>query len=151
MSNLDFKKIEFWEHEYLEQIFYLLTISKQKILNGFNTKEDIKSDWKEFIGKETLDFATGSKRIFYWLFNQFGVPNSSPIGSDMFFETYNAFVHIDIKTITKSNIEDIRNNIFVGIIKIVIVVLFQLILIQMNIKVICLHFTLNLMAVKSYA
>lgn len=32
----------------------------------------------------------------------------------MFFETYNAFVHIDIKTVTKSNIRDFSRNIFVG-------------------------------------
>lgn len=108
------KMIEFWEHEYLEQIYYLLRIDKQKMLDGFSTKEDIRKDWEEFLGKETSDFATGSERIFYWLFNQFGVPNSSPIGSDMFFETYNAYVHIDIKTVTKANIGDISNNIFVG-------------------------------------
>lgn len=111
---MDLKTIEFWEHEYLEQIYYLLTIDKQKMLDGFNTKEDIRADWEEFLGNETSDFATGSERIFYWLFNQFGVPNSSPIGSDMFFETYNAYVHIDIKTVTKTNIGDISRNIFVG-------------------------------------
>lgn len=111
---MNYRYIEFWEHEYLEQIYYLLNIDKQKMLDGFNTKEDIRKDWEEFLGKETSDFATGSERIFYWLFNQFGVPNSSPIGSDMFFETYNAYVHIDIKTVTKKNIGDIRSNIFVG-------------------------------------
>ena len=111
---MDLEEIEFWEHEYLEQIFYLLTIDKQKMLDGFNTKEDIRNDWEQFLGKETSDFAVGFERIFYWLFNQFGVPNSSPIGSDMFFETYNAYVHIDIKTVTKSNIGDIKGNIFVG-------------------------------------
>lgn len=111
---MDEKEIEFWEHEYLKQIYYLLIIDKQKMLDGFNTKEDIRKDWEEYLGKETLDFATGSERIFYWLFNQFGVPNSSPIGSDMFFETYNAYVHIDIKTVTKSNIGDFNRNIFVG-------------------------------------
>lgn len=108
------KEIEFWEHEYLEQIYYLLTIDEQKMLDGFNTKEDIRSDWEMFLGDNTSDFATGSERIFYWLFNQFGVPNSSPIGSDMFFETYNAYVHIDIKTVTTGNIGDFNRNIFVG-------------------------------------
>lgn len=108
------KMIEFWENEYLEQIYYLLKIDKEKMLGGFNTKEDIRQDWEKFLGAETSDFATGSERIFYWLFSQFGVPNSSPIGSDMFFETYNAFVHIDIKTVTLSNIGDFKKNIFVG-------------------------------------
>ena len=108
------KKIEFWENEYLKQIYYLLKIDKEKMLNGFDTKEDIRADWQQFLGKETSDFATGSERIFYWLFSQFGVPNSSPIGSDMFFETYNAYVHIDIKTVTLANIGDFSKNIFVG-------------------------------------
>ena len=111
---MDAKTVEFWEHEYLEQIVYLLEIDKDKMLDGFNTKEDIRSEWESFLGKETSDFSTGSERIFYWLFSQFGKPNSSPIGSDMFFETYNAYVHIDIKTVTKGNIGDISRNIFVG-------------------------------------
>lgn len=106
--------IEFWENEYLKQIYYLLKIDKEKMLSGFDTKEDIRADWESYLGAETSDFATGSERIFYWLFNQFGVPNSSPIGSDMFFETYNAYVHIDIKTVTLANIGDFRRNIFVG-------------------------------------
>lgn len=106
--------IEFWENEYLNQIYYLLSIDKEKMLRGFDTKEEIRSDWEEFLGAETSDFATGSERIFYWLFNQFGVPNSSPIGSDMFFETYNAYIHIDIKTVTLANIGDFKKNIFVG-------------------------------------
>lgn len=111
-TNLNF--IEFWENEYLEQIYYLLKIDKEKMLSGFNTKEDIRPDWEKYLGSETSDFATGSERIFYWLFNQFGIPNSSPIGSDMFFETYNAFIHIDIKTVTVANIGDFTKNIFVG-------------------------------------
>lgn len=113
MSNKQ-QEIEFWEHEYLKQIYYLLKIDKEKMLNGFDTKEEIRSDWEKFLGAETSDFATGSERIFYWLFSQFGVPNSSPIGSDMFFETYNAYVHIDIKTVTLANIGDFTRNIFVG-------------------------------------
>lgn len=106
--------IEFWENEYLEQIAYLIQMDKEKMLNGFRTKEDIRNDWEKYLGDETSDFATGSERIFYWLFNQFGIPNSSPVGSDLFFETYNAYVHIDIKTVTLTNIGDFTKNIFVG-------------------------------------
>lgn len=114
MINKNKQMIEFWENEYLKQIYYLLKIDKEKMLSGFDTKEDIRADWEQFLGAETSDFATGSERIFYWLFSQFGIPNSSPIGSDMFFETYNAYVHIDIKTVTLANIGDFRRNIFVG-------------------------------------
>lgn len=114
MNEDQMRYIEFWENEYLNQIYYLMNIDKEKMLSGFDTKEDIRGDWERFLGAETSDFATGSERIFYWLFSQFGVPNSSPIGSDMFFETYNAYVHIDIKTVTLSNIGDFKRNIFVG-------------------------------------
>ena len=110
----DDKEIEFWEEQYLNQIEYLLKMDIKKMFDGFATKEKIREDWEKYLGDETSDFATGSERIFYWLFNQFGMPNSSPIGSDMFFETYNAYVHIDIKTVTLSNIGDFKRNIFVG-------------------------------------
>ncbi len=108
------QKIEFWEKEYLKQIEYLLKLDKEKMLNGFQTKEYIKDDWVNFLGSETSEFAVGAERIFYWLFNQFGQPNSSPIGSDLFFETYNAYIHIDIKTVTLNNIGDYTRTIFVG-------------------------------------
>ena len=85
-DKMDLKEIEFWEHEYLEQIYYLLTIDKEKMMLGLNTKEDIRDDWEEYIlGKSQNDISIGSERVFYWLFNQFGVPNSSPVGSDLFF------------------------------------------------------------------
>lgn len=113
---MDLKEIEFWEHEYLEQLYYLLTIDKDKMLHGLDSKEDIRNDWEEYIvGKSQSDIAVGSERIFYWLFNQFGIPNSSPIGSDLFFETYNAYIHIDIKTVQKKNVtSDFARRIIVG-------------------------------------
>jgi hypothetical protein len=113
-ANDDIKMIEFWENEYLKEIAYMITADKQKMLDGFHTKEDIRADWEKHLGAETSDFAVGSERIFYWLFNQFGIPNSAPVGSDLFFETYNAYVHIDIKTVTTDNIGDFTSNIFVG-------------------------------------
>lgn len=106
--------IEFWENEYLKNIHNSLLLDKERMIDGFSTKEDIRKDWEQHLGKETSDFAVGSERIFYWLFNQFGQPNSSPIGSDLFFETYNAYIHIDIKTVTTKNIGDINGSIFVG-------------------------------------
>lgn len=112
----DFSKeyIEFWENEYLKNIHNSLLLDKERMIDGFATKEAIRDDWENYLGKETSDFAVGSERIFYWLFNQFGQPNSSPIGSDLFFETYNAYVHIDIKTVTTDNVGDINGSIFVG-------------------------------------
>ncbi|MBC8489203.1 MAG: hypothetical protein H8D45_24545 [Bacteroidetes bacterium] len=95
--------IEFWENHYLNQIEYTLTQDLEKMIDGLKSKDKIKEDWIEAFHRidkirQNSDFSRGAERIFYWLFNQFGIPNSSPIGSDMFFELYNAFVHIDIKT-----------------------------------------------------
>ncbi|MHA6258290.1 PDDEXK family nuclease [Sporosarcina sp. CAU 1771] len=106
--------LEFWEYEYLKNIHNSLVLDRERMIEGFTSKEEIRGDWEEYLGKEISDFAVGSERIFYWLFNQFGQPNSSPIGSDLFFETYNAFVHIDVKTVITDNIGDINGDIFVG-------------------------------------
>lgn len=114
VNNMNLKKIEFWEYEYLKQLHFLLSIDYDKMMKYFETKEEIRNDWEQYLGKETSDFATGSERIFYWLFNQIGKPNSSPIGSDLFFETYNAYIHIDVKTVTLNNIGNGNTSIFVG-------------------------------------
>lgn len=114
MFNDEKECIEFWEHEYLKNIHNTLVLDKERMKDGFASKEEIRDDWEQFLGDNISDFAVGSERIFYWLFNQFGQPNSSPIGSDLFFETYNAFVHIDIKTVTAKNVNDINGTIFVG-------------------------------------
>lgn len=107
-------EIEFWENEYLKQISYLLTLDRNKMFEGFGTKEDIRGDWKKFWSSGHSEIDRGTERIFYWLFNQFGKPNSAPVGSDLFFETYNAFVHIDVKTVYSGNIGDFIGSIFVG-------------------------------------
>lgn len=109
-------EIEFWENHYLKQIEFTLTQDIKKMLEGLKSKDKIKTDWIEIfnsVGKQrqNSDFARGAERIFYWLFNQFGIPNSSPIGADMFFETYNAFVHIDIKTAKLNNKSDFHGKI----------------------------------------
>ena len=44
----------------------------------------------------------------------FGQPNSAPVGSDLFFETNDAFIHIDLKTVQTENIGDYTTSIFVG-------------------------------------
>lgn len=116
---MEFKKIEFWEEHYLNQIEFTLTHDLDKMLDGLKSKDKIKEDWFKVFNRidkkrQNSDFARGAERIFYWLFNQFGIPNSSPIGADMFFETYNAFVHIDIKTAKLNNPSDYKGKIPLG-------------------------------------
>ncbi|MFH0948545.1 MAG: hypothetical protein V1833_06080 [Elusimicrobiota bacterium] len=113
------KKIETLEHDYFEKINFDLSQDLQKMIDGLNSKDKIKDDWKGFFNridkkKQNSDFSRGAERIYYWLFSQFGKPNSSPIGADMFFETHNAFVHIDIKTAKFDNPSDFKGKVPLG-------------------------------------
>ena len=115
---LDPQSIEKWEFHYFNEIYFLLEQEKEKMLLGLHSKEKIRSEWDNYFYKENKrqnsDFSRGAKRIYFWLFNQFGKPNSAPMGADMLFETYNAFVHIDIKTCKQSNELDWKDKIPVG-------------------------------------
>jgi hypothetical protein len=92
------KEIEFWEKYYLEQMEFMLLKDKNKMINALNSKDEIKDDRIEVFRKKTCDIDRGAERIYYWLFNNLGIPNSTPIGSDLLFETSNAFIHNDVKT-----------------------------------------------------
>jgi len=116
-------EIEKLEHTYLEEFYHFLKFVERRMLKGFSTKEKIKEDWikkwdpdAETKGKGISSFAVGAERIVYALFNSqgFGQPNSAPVGSDLFFETSDAFIHIDLKTVQTRNIGDYCKDIFVG-------------------------------------
>lgn len=120
---LDPKKLEELEYQYLNEFYHFLKFVERRMLLGFKTKEAIKDDWidkwnpeDESKGKGISSFAVGAERIVYALFNAqgFGQPNSCPIGSDLFFETQDAFIHIDLKTVQTRNIGDYTTSIFVG-------------------------------------
>lgn len=115
------KKIEEIEHKYLSKYYHFLKFAEDEILYGFKTKDRIKSDWWGLYASGISDFATGAERIVYSLLNGKGIgqPNSSPVGSDLFFEIDDAFIHIDLKTVGaslkgKTNIGDYTKCIFVG-------------------------------------
>ncbi len=113
-----YQKIETIEKKYLNKFYHFLKSFEDEMLEGFQTKEDIKSDWIEFWGSDGhSDFDVGAERIVYALFNGKGIgqPNSCPVGSDLFFETKDAYIHIDLKTVEASgNIGDYVSSIFVG-------------------------------------
>ena len=117
----ELKEIEKVEAKYLDKYYYFLKFAEDELLNGFKTKYEIKDDWMNKWnpseeGKGISDFATGAERIVYSLLNGKGIgqPNSCPIGSDLFFEVEDAFIHIDLKTVQTRNIGDYTNDIFVG-------------------------------------
>lgn len=112
----EMKNIEKMEYKYLNKFYHFLKYVEDEMLFGFNTKEKIKDDWFEKYASGISSFAVGAERIVYSLFNGKGIgqPNSAPVGSDMFFETEDAFIHIDLKTVQTRNIGDYTTSIFVG-------------------------------------
>ena len=84
---------------------------------ALESKNDIRADWWDKFTKsekQISEFARGTERIFYWLLTTLWVPNSSPISSDLFFESYNAFIHIDIKTAKSNNTSDYKGKVALG-------------------------------------
>lgn len=114
MTDHDIEKLE---EKYLKKYFHFLKFAEDEMMEGFRTKEIIKGDWIRFWEeKEISDFAVGAERIVYALLNGKGIgqPNSSPVGSDLFFEVPDAYIHIDMKTVQSDNITDFAESIFVG-------------------------------------
>lgn len=124
ISKQDLVQIEKLESKYLKKYYHFLKFSEDEILEGFATKNDIKDNWidqwnkdiKKDENKTISDFSVGAERIVYSLLHGRGVgqPNSAPIGSDLFFEVPDAFIHIDLKTVQIKNFGDYINNIVVG-------------------------------------
>ncbi len=116
MNRGNLKKIEELEKKYLNKFYYFLKFTEDEMLKGFQTKEKIKDDWIDKYKSGISNFSVGAERIVYSLFNGKGIgqPNSAPVGSDMFFELDDAFIHIDLKTVQTRNIGDITKSIFVG-------------------------------------
>jgi hypothetical protein len=117
--------IEEIECKYLNKYYHFLKFAEDELLLGFKTKEKIANDWLGIYKSGISDFAVGAERIVYSLLNGKGIgqPNSCPVGADLFFEVQDAFIHIDLKTVSASlkneagksnNIGDYTSSIFVG-------------------------------------
>lgn len=130
-SKLSLKEIEKLEHKYLLKYWYFLKYAEDDIIDGFNSKNDIFHDWIGKYGNANAgisNFAVGSERVIYALLNGkiAGRANSAPVSSDLFFEVDDAFIHIDLKSVTTNedvnnrnkdstdNIGDFNTSIFVG-------------------------------------
>lgn len=124
-SNLPPQKIEKLEHKYLMKYWYFLKFVEDEIVRGIASMDDIRNDWDGLYGGEkgTSLFDVGCERIVYALLNGkiAGQPNSAPVSSDLFFEVEDAYIHIDLKSVTTSdgitpndNIGDFSTCIFVG-------------------------------------
>lgn len=110
------EQIEEIELKYLNKYYYFLKFAEDEMFQGFKTKAKIKDDWKGKYADGISDFAVGAERIVYSLLNGKGIgqPNSSPVGSDLFFEVEDAYIHLDMKTVNMNNIGDFTTSIFIG-------------------------------------
>jgi len=108
------EELEQLEKDYFDQIYFYLRFNQQRMLWGLESKNNIRDDWwDKFTNseKQISEFARGTERIFYWLLTTLWMPNSSPISSDLFFESCNAFIHIDIKTAKTDNQSDYKGKV----------------------------------------
>lgn len=97
-SSLSKEEIEKREYHYLDYLSFMLLYDEDKMIKALNSKDEIKSDWIDAFTGKSSDIDKGAERIYFWLFNSLGIPNSTPIGADLLYETNNAFIHIDVKT-----------------------------------------------------
>ena len=113
MTETDLEKLEL---KYLNKYYYFLKFAIDEILEGLKTKDKISNDWKSIWGTKISSYSTGAERVIFSLLNGkgIGIPNSSPVGSDLFFEVKDAFIHIDLKTVGTKNIGDFDKSIFIG-------------------------------------
>lgn len=119
LNDFDLEKIE---RQYFELILFHLRQGLMSLIEGLNSRIKILKDWySNFIktarrGYKSSDLDTGAERIFHHFFAKIlQFPNSSPIGSDLMFETPDAFVHIEIKTALIDNPADYKGKINIGI------------------------------------
>lgn len=121
-NNKNLLKIEEAEHRYFISIKTQLLSSLNDVLNHLKSRILIKNDWQNIFlktsrqGYKQSDLDKGAERIFHhWAASFFKFPNSTPIGSDLVFDSDEGFrIHIDIKTALINNPADYKGKINVG-------------------------------------
>ncbi len=113
------KRVEEIEHKYLEEISWNLSNEQGKLLQLLKTKDEITDDWiAKFRGiddkRKSGEMARGAERVISILFPNTWRPNSTPIGSDFMFETFDAMIHVDIKTARPINKSDHKHSVNIG-------------------------------------
>lgn len=119
MSN-ELEKIECIEKRYLDEIEFFIIKNLPWFLERLKSKNEIKSDWLNIFKKtcresynQSSELDTGAERVIQNLFGQYRLfaVNSCPIGSDLMFETPDAYIHIEVKTATDTNSADFKGKI----------------------------------------
>lgn len=116
LSNEELEKLE---KRYLDEIYFAMSDAQSSMVEYLTSKDKIRESWwKHFQRadkkKQTSDLSRGAERVFFYLSPQDWRPNSSPIASDLFFESHDAYIHIDVKTARKSNTADFGGEVPFG-------------------------------------
>lgn len=118
---MDPKKIEELEKKYLDYIETSIEQNINTIMDGLDSRLSILDDWREpFLSTarksySATDLDTGAERIFHHVLAPiFRNPNSTPIGSDLVYTAHDAVIHIDVKTVSYSNLGDFKGKIQIG-------------------------------------
>ena len=106
------EELETLEKKYLDQLYYHLKSREEVLMRGLRSKDKIRYDWWDQFreGGKATDLDRGAERIFHWILAGLPdwMPNSAPIGSNLLFETQDAFIHIEVKTARVDNPSDYR-------------------------------------------
>lgn len=117
-NNIDkLRELEQLEEKYLTKYEYFMRFIMDELLEDLSSKNRIKLDWENHWKSEGISsYNTGAERIVYAHLNGKGIGdvNSAPVGSDLFFELKDAFIHIDLKTAVYTNKTEYYTYINVG-------------------------------------
>lgn len=117
---MNFQEIEIIEQKYLEKISLLFSENISWFLERLKSKNEIKEDWLHIFKttsrvayNKATELDKGAERVIQNLFGRqsYFKVNSSPIGSDLMFETSDSFIHLEVKTATDSNTADFKGKI----------------------------------------
>jgi hypothetical protein len=117
----ELQEIEEHEFKYLAQIQQIIKEKLEFILGCFSSRFKTYEHWAPLMetGKKRLtDLGTGAERVFNHVIVSCKWkkwrPVPIPFGSNLFFETSDAFVNIDVKTAYADNPRDFQGRIEVG-------------------------------------
>ncbi len=113
------KIIEELEYKYLNELHNVIRDNICNISESFARRFDLYNYWKEYLEtekKRLTDLGIGAERVFWKLIAEkfkCWIPVPVFIGSNLFFETKDAFINIDIKTAYIDNERD-----YVGVVEV---------------------------------
>jgi len=119
--NLDLLRcIEELEYRYLNKLDEMIKNNISNIVSAFKRRFLIYKDWINYLEterKRLTDLGIGAERVFWKIIsNSFydWCPVALFIGSNLFFETAEAFINIDVKTVYVDNLRDYMGLVEVG-------------------------------------